>query len=83
MDRARLDAAKRKCRSEWESVNDPPCHPSDADWRPCPICDEHGDASGGERPQTNGVGNEGHRAPGDALSPGRHNQNPQYREAVA
>jgi hypothetical protein len=31
--------AGRLCRLEWENVNDPPCHPGDANWRPCPICE--------------------------------------------
>jgi len=26
------------CRKAWEDVNDPPCHPSDAGWRPCVHC---------------------------------------------
>ena len=26
------------CLKEWENVNDPPCHPSDKDWRPCGLC---------------------------------------------
>lgn len=33
------DAAKARCREEWSNVNDPPCHPGDADWRPCHLCD--------------------------------------------
>ena len=37
------ETARARCRAEWESVNDPPCHPDDADWRPCPLC-EHPDA---------------------------------------
>jgi hypothetical protein len=30
--------AKARCLSEWSSVNDPPCHPSDSDWQPCVTC---------------------------------------------
>ena len=26
------------CVKEWDNVNDPPCHPSDKDWRPCDAC---------------------------------------------
>ena len=33
----RADAAAR-CLSEWDSVNDPPCHPSDGDWNGCIRC---------------------------------------------
>jgi len=33
----RADAAAR-CLSEWDSVNDPPCHPSDNDWNGCIRC---------------------------------------------
>lgn len=29
---------KWACRKEWDGVNDPPCHPSDKDWRPCAMC---------------------------------------------
>ncbi len=35
-----LAAIKARCLYEWENVNDPPCHPSDPDWRPCPLCIE-------------------------------------------
>ena len=34
----RYAAAKQRCLDEWQTVNDPPCHPSDKDWRPCPLC---------------------------------------------
>jgi hypothetical protein len=30
--------AKARCLEEWSGVNDPPCHPSDADWNGCVIC---------------------------------------------
>ncbi len=30
---------KARCLREWDNVNDPPCHPSDDDWKPCPLCD--------------------------------------------
>ena len=33
----RADAAAR-CLFEWDSVNDPPCHPSDHDWNGCIRC---------------------------------------------
>jgi hypothetical protein len=34
-----LDAqAKERCLFEWSSVNDPPCHPSDPDWKGCVQC---------------------------------------------
>jgi hypothetical protein len=33
----RADAAAR-CLSEWDSVNDPPCHPSDGGWNGCIRC---------------------------------------------
>jgi len=26
------------CIREWESVNDPPCHPSDPGWKGCALC---------------------------------------------
>jgi len=29
---------KWACRKEWDTVNDPPCHPGDKDWRPCANC---------------------------------------------
>ena len=38
-------AAERKrwqkwtCSEEWDSVNDPPCHPGDATWAPCCVCE--------------------------------------------
>ncbi len=34
----RIETAKTRCLLEWEGVNDPPCHPGDDDWRPCPLC---------------------------------------------
>ncbi len=37
-------AAAERCLAEWQSVNDPPCHPGDADWRPCRRC-EHAEHS--------------------------------------
>ncbi len=30
--------AKQRCLNEWDHVNDPPCHPSDADWNGCYQC---------------------------------------------
>lgn len=33
-------AAAMRCREEWSNVNDPPCHPSDAGWTPCPLCQD-------------------------------------------
>jgi len=33
----RADAGAR-CVSEWDSVNDPPCHPSDSNWNGCFDC---------------------------------------------
>lgn len=38
MTAADIEASKARCREEWDNVNDPPCHPSDEDWRPCPLC---------------------------------------------
>lgn len=35
---AAIRTAKSNCLKEWESVNDPPCHPNDRDWRPCADC---------------------------------------------
>lgn len=35
---AGIAACKAACLAEWDNVNDPPCHPGDDDWRPCPIC---------------------------------------------
>jgi hypothetical protein len=38
--------ARKRCLSEWESVNDPPCHPSDPDWNGCIQCiDRRGTAA--------------------------------------
>jgi hypothetical protein len=37
--------AKARCLEEWSSVNDPPCHPSDADWNGCGICVDRGGAA--------------------------------------
>lgn len=39
MDKQDIEKAKARCLKEWENVNDPPCHPSDPDWKPCEICD--------------------------------------------
>jgi hypothetical protein len=36
----RADAGAR-CVSEWDSVNDPPCHPSDSNWNGCFDCVNH------------------------------------------
>jgi hypothetical protein len=34
-----LDTTSRaKCIQEWCNVNDPPCHPSDLDWKGCAVC---------------------------------------------
>jgi len=33
----RADAGAR-CVSKWDSVNDPPCHPSDSNWNGCFDC---------------------------------------------
>lgn len=30
--------AKERCLFEWSALNDPPCHPSDADWNGCIQC---------------------------------------------
>jgi len=30
--------AKERCLSEWSTVNDPPCHPSDSEWNGCIQC---------------------------------------------
>ena len=30
--------AKSRCLREWDHANDPPCHPSDADWNGCYTC---------------------------------------------
>jgi len=29
---------KAQCIWEWDNVNDPPCHPSDEDWKGCSSC---------------------------------------------
>jgi len=29
---------KAQCLWEWDNVNDPPCHPSDEDWKGCSSC---------------------------------------------
>lgn len=34
----RIKWQKWRCRNEWDGVNDPPCHPSDKNWRPCIDC---------------------------------------------
>lgn len=31
-------SAKAHCLREWDHVNDPPCHPDDADWNGCYQC---------------------------------------------
>jgi hypothetical protein len=31
-------SAKARCFREWDHVNDPPCHPDDADWNGCYQC---------------------------------------------
>lgn len=36
------DSSKARCLAEWQGVNDPPCHPSDADWKPCQLCETYG-----------------------------------------
>ena len=42
---------KWTCRKEWDTVNDPPCHPGDKDWRPCANCvGPNASLSGGRRP---------------------------------
>jgi hypothetical protein len=42
-----LAQSQRRCLFEWDHVNDPPCHPSDADWNGCGQCiDRQGLASG-------------------------------------
>jgi len=33
-----MDKAAQRCRKEWENVNDPPCHPSNPNWKPCEVC---------------------------------------------
>lgn len=30
--------ARERCRFEWSTVNDPPCHPSDPSWNGCATC---------------------------------------------
>ena len=31
-------AARSRCRHQWSTVNDPPCHPSDEGWTGCHLC---------------------------------------------
>lgn len=31
-------AARARCRDQWSTVNDPPCHPSDEGWNGCHLC---------------------------------------------
>lgn len=38
-DAQRIEASKERCQKEFADLNDPPCHPSDDDWRPCHLCD--------------------------------------------
>jgi hypothetical protein len=38
LERAEKDVSKLRCIIEWSAVNDPPCHPSDSHWKPCPLC---------------------------------------------
>jgi hypothetical protein len=33
-----IASAKARCFREWDHVNDPPCHPDDADWNGCYQC---------------------------------------------
>ena len=33
-----IASAKARCLHEWDGVNDPPCHPSDAAWNGCVQC---------------------------------------------
>jgi hypothetical protein len=38
--------ARARCLEHWDGINDPPCHPSDADWNGCVICvDREGTAA--------------------------------------
>jgi hypothetical protein len=32
------EVTKAQCLWEWDNVNDPPCHPSDEDWKGCSSC---------------------------------------------
>ena len=38
MNKDERDACAARCLREWDSVRDPPCHPADTDWQPCPLC---------------------------------------------
>ena len=29
---------RARCRDQWSTVNDPPCHPSDVEWNGCHLC---------------------------------------------
>ena len=29
---------RARCRDQWSTVNDPPCHPSDEGWNGCHLC---------------------------------------------
>jgi hypothetical protein len=42
---AETAVARDRCRTGWLNVNDPPCHPSDKDWRPCETCGMMRDAA--------------------------------------
>jgi hypothetical protein len=35
-----MSPEQERCAYEWSNVNDPPCHPSDPHWTPCPLCAE-------------------------------------------
>lgn len=38
-----MSQAKARCRFEWSTTNDPPCHPNDDNWNGCSQCiDRHG-----------------------------------------
>ena len=29
---------RARCRDQWSTVNDPPCHPNDVEWNGCHLC---------------------------------------------
>lgn len=31
-------ATSARCLDHWSTVNDPPCHPSDPEWKGCNLC---------------------------------------------
>jgi len=40
-----VETAATRCVAEWQGVNDPPRHPSDAGWKPCRLCEHRVDSA--------------------------------------